>query len=472
MNEDGQLTFGSMFAGVGGFDLGFERAGFKCLWQIENDKFCQGVLRLRFPNVPIFGDICELDPDALAIPDVITYGFPCQDISAANNNRKGLAGKRSGLFYEATRFFRRFTRRPSRFRFAVAENVAGLLNVDDCGGLAQVLRDLSECGAYESAWATLDSQYFGIPQRRRRIFIVSDFAKESSKEVLAIVQGLRRNYAAGQKKKQRKPIARDSSPSLGTKGARNKPEQVTSISVTSKWAKGSGGPSGQECGNMVVDDYKSSRAGQLPQCVDLFNLQISDDAAPSLTSRSGVPDASGPRVVDVYNLSVADGVAPTLTSATGIPNASGPKVVAWNGDTTPKASENICMTLKSQQGGEGVGVAYSEPVAEPIITREGKTPTNEGKNFKPRNLVADNLRVRKLTPVETCRLQGFPDDWNENQQTADGKILPVSDVQRYKQMGNAVSVPVAFWIAEQIKKQINHEPNNSPQFDETQNNER
>ena len=163
-------------------------------------------------------------------------------------------------------------------------------------------------------------------------------------------------------------------------------------------------------------------------------------------------------VVDLYNQTEAGAISPTVTSAGGIPNASGPKVIAWNGDETPKHSEDLSVTLRSQQGGEGVGVAYCDQVADPICPRENRTTPNAGKkNFKTRNLIAQNFVVRKLTPTEACRLQGFPDDWNAEQELPDGTIATVSNTQRHKQMGNAVAVPVAEWLGRQIAKELKNE---------------
>lgn len=441
MNESA-FTFGSLFAGVGGFDLGFERAGGKCLWQVEWDKVAQGVLRRRFPGVPLFGDIQKVKADDLETPDVICYGFPCQDISQANNNRKGLDGERSGLFYHATRLFREFARRRSRVRITCAENVAGLLNVDDGAGLARVLRELAECG-FVSAWATLDAQHFGVPQRRRRVFVVSSSGTERPEKILAVTEGLRRHFEAGEATGKARQIAPDFAASARGAGIFT-PGQFGGYKQGVGTVRAAGGDLGGGSENLAV--------------------------------------------VDVYNQTEAGNVAPTVTSAAGIPNASGPKVVAWNGDETPKHSEDVSVTLRSQQGGEGVGVAFKAShftrdkdgkpseiappltaeadkgdqdalvcaqVADPICPRESRTTTNEGKkNFKARNLIADGYVVRKLTPRETCRLQGFPDDWNAEQILPDGKVAPVSDAQRYKQMGNAVAVPVAEWLGRQIAKEL------------------
>ena len=97
--------FISLFAGVGGFDLGMEQAGHECVAQVEWDKNAAGVLKHRWPNVPLFCDVSKVSADNLPDADFITYGFPCQDLSVAGK-REGLDGKRSGLFYEATRLIR------------------------------------------------------------------------------------------------------------------------------------------------------------------------------------------------------------------------------------------------------------------------------------------------------------------------------------------------------------------------------
>lgn len=92
----GKLTFGSLFAGIGGFELGFERAGMECLWQVENDDRCNQVLRRHWPDVRRYGDVQDYGKGTLAPVDLIVGGFPCQDLSVAGR-RKGLGGERSGL---------------------------------------------------------------------------------------------------------------------------------------------------------------------------------------------------------------------------------------------------------------------------------------------------------------------------------------------------------------------------------------
>ena len=132
------MKVGSLFAGIGGFDFGFERAGFEVAWCVEWDRNAQNVLRARFPNAVVYGDIREVDPAQLAPVDVVCGGFPCQDLSVAGK-RKGLAGERSGLFHDAMRIVRHL-----RPQLLVLENVPGLLSSNRGLDFATVLREVGE----------------------------------------------------------------------------------------------------------------------------------------------------------------------------------------------------------------------------------------------------------------------------------------------------------------------------------------
>lgn len=156
------LTFGSLFAGIGGFDLGFERAGMQCKWQVEIDQFCQAVLEHHWPDVPKHRDICEFKPDKTSRVDVICGGFPCQDISVAGQG-EGIDGKRSGLWSEYHRIIG--VLRP---RYVVVENVSALLG----RGASRVLGDLSKLG-FDAEWQTFFASDFGLPHRRERICIAA-----------------------------------------------------------------------------------------------------------------------------------------------------------------------------------------------------------------------------------------------------------------------------------------------------------
>jgi DNA (cytosine-5)-methyltransferase 1 len=186
----------SLFAGVGGFDLALERAGVKVVASVEWDKNAQNVLRKQFPNAQVFGDIQGVTGEQLIqsgftpADGIITGGFPCQDLSVAGK-RAGLAGSRSGLFWEICRLLDE-----TRTQTFILENVPGLLSSNNGRDMAVVIEALVERG-YRIAWRVLDAQYFGVPQRRRRVFIVGCLGNQgrSPEEILAISEG-RAGYLA------------------------------------------------------------------------------------------------------------------------------------------------------------------------------------------------------------------------------------------------------------------------------------
>ncbi len=156
------MTFGSLFAGIGGFDLGFERAGLTCKWQVEIDPFCQRVLAKHWPHVQRFDDVRTVGAPDLTPVDVLCGGFPCQDISLAGKGA-GLSGARSGLWREMLRAIR--VVRPA---YTVVENVAALL----VRGMGTVLGDLAESG-YDAEWDCLPASAFSAPHRRDRVWLVA-----------------------------------------------------------------------------------------------------------------------------------------------------------------------------------------------------------------------------------------------------------------------------------------------------------
>ena len=161
------FTFGSLFAGIGGLDLGLERAGMVCEWQVEIDGYCSKVLEKHWPDVRRYGDVRDCGRHNLEPVDLICGGFPCQDVSYAGK-RKGLReGTRTGLWYEFARIIRELGP-----RWALAENVPGLLSVDSGRGMGTVLRDLAESG-YDAEWDCIPAAAFGAPHLRYRVFIVA-----------------------------------------------------------------------------------------------------------------------------------------------------------------------------------------------------------------------------------------------------------------------------------------------------------
>jgi DNA (cytosine-5)-methyltransferase 1 len=163
------LKLNSFFAGIGGFDIGFEKAGIKPVFHSEIDSFCSSVLKRHWPDTTKSGDIKDLDPDFIPDADVWCGGFPCQDVSVArgSNGRQGLKGKQSGLFFQ---FFDLInTKRP---KVVVLENVTGLLNSHKGRDFFLILKSLLDI-EYAVSWRVVNTRYFGAPQSRPRVYIVA-----------------------------------------------------------------------------------------------------------------------------------------------------------------------------------------------------------------------------------------------------------------------------------------------------------
>jgi DNA (cytosine-5)-methyltransferase 1 len=217
--SDAAPTFLSVFTGIGGFDLGLERSGWRCAGQIEVDPFCTRVLTRHWPNVPRWGDVrsvgaadiqlaerrgcapgadrgCDngaarlADAGSSAGVSLLCGGFPCQDLSVAGR-RAGLSAARSGLFFEFVRLAGEL-----RPRWLLLENVPGLFSSNGGRDFALILHTLDQLG-YGVSWRVLDSHYFGVPQRRRRVFLVGHLGAACPFEVLFEPEGGAGHSAAG-----------------------------------------------------------------------------------------------------------------------------------------------------------------------------------------------------------------------------------------------------------------------------------
>lgn len=186
-------TYGSLFAGVGGIDLGLDSADLECQFQVEIDENCQQTLSYHWPNVPRWGDVSTVHGSELPSVDVITFGSPCQDLSVAGK-RAGLDGDRSNLFFEAIKIIKQMKEKTNGEypRIAIWENVTGALTSNNGDDFETVLKEMAGLGSYHIEWAVLDAQFFGVPQRRRRVFVVAvldpAIAKRCGSQILAVGQ--------------------------------------------------------------------------------------------------------------------------------------------------------------------------------------------------------------------------------------------------------------------------------------------
>lgn len=181
---ENENTLGEICAGIGGFSAGFEKAGWTTSWQIELDDVNRATLADRFPHARQCRDLRDWRSFGLARARCIAFGFPCQDVSVLglarkDKSRTGLAGNRSGLFFPIMEIVESL--RPD---WLVLENVPGLLYSNDGADFQTVLTELAQRG-YVGFWRVLDAQYFGIPQKRRRLFVVAGLGQRPSLDFLA-----------------------------------------------------------------------------------------------------------------------------------------------------------------------------------------------------------------------------------------------------------------------------------------------
>jgi DNA (cytosine-5)-methyltransferase 1 len=196
-----EVKFVSLFAGVGGFDLGLTRSGHQCIGQVEIDKHARSVLDLQFPEIPKHDDVTTaIDwADEIGLTgniDLVCGGFPCQDLSVAGK-RAGLAGARSGLFYDALRFATH-----TKAETIILENVPGLLSSNQGRDFGAVLTALADSGYSNIEWRLLDSQFFGVPQRRRRVFIVASLGTKPFRQILSQLESCTRDSQASEQSGQ------------------------------------------------------------------------------------------------------------------------------------------------------------------------------------------------------------------------------------------------------------------------------
>lgn len=405
--------FGSLFAGVGGFDLGLEAAGWECGWQVEWDTHAQQVLAYHWPDVPRWGDVRDVDGATLPPVELITFGSPCQDLSLAGK-RKGLAGERSGLFYEAIRIIEGMRSATSnRFpQWAVWENVPGAYSSNAGRDFGAVLDGLAGAGALVIEWATVDSRHW-VPQRRKRVFVAACFDTATSERcpdpLLPIGQGVCRNHQQGQQAWQDAASAPADSPAAGVWG-------FSAVSNVPDAA--------HQCAPTL-------RMTSLP-AVWAGGLTADNDAAPTLLGRKHTSDIEGTYVV-------AANETGTLSPGAHPGGLNGQD--AYTGQ--PVATLPYVKVVRSGERDADGNLPPEVWRVEPVAPTLNLSDMGESRST---TLAAGPTGVRRLTPVECERLMGWPD--NHTLMRADGKRQ--ADSNRYRQCGNGVVAPVAQWIGTHI----------------------
>jgi len=263
----------SLFSGVGGFDMGLENAGMETVFQCEWDKHANSILHKHWPDVPKWDDVSTLTGKHILahapVVDVVAWGSPCQDLSLAGK-RAGLEGGRSGLFHEGIRIIKELQEESNGQypRISIWENVVGALSSNGGADFGVIIDQMAEAGALVIEWSVVDAQHW-VPQRRRRVFVIAIFdpvlAERCPNPLLPFSESLPGNTQKGRSTREvtatkiEDSVATDGQWAAGT----TVDGDILRTSVTSKWHKGSAGPSGSEYYNIVVENNEWWDGGQL-----------------------------------------------------------------------------------------------------------------------------------------------------------------------------------------------------------------
>jgi DNA (cytosine-5)-methyltransferase 1 len=410
----------SLFSGIGGFDLGFQRAGMDIVGMCEIDKHAQKVLRKRFPDAELYDDVKKIGASnyAKGTINLISGGFPCQDVSVAGK-RAGLDGKRSGLWFEFARIIDEIEP-----KWVVIENVPGLFSSASGEDFATIIQWLANRG-YGVGWRVFDSQYFGLAQRRKRVFIVASFGTTSFAKVLFEQNSISRHHSTSRKK--------------GEKNTSPTDECTDKRSWCWKFRNG-GNPTGERGGVQT----KPGGLGYLESNECAFTISATQDqyisfsipkSSNPITTKEGMRHSGDTGTLIPITYSMREDDKANTFSLTEIDKSLA--LQALQPATTSHHAQMLIVdnTLwEASHGYDPIRVSNNQDIVPTLSAKMGT-----GGNNVP--LVG----VRRLTPTECERLQGFPDGWTDGQQ----------DTQRYKQLGNAVSVNVAEWIGKRIMEYDN-----------------
>jgi len=471
----------SLFSGTGAFELGFERAGFTTVGQCEIDPHAQAVLKRHWPTVPLHGDITTLKGDAFGPAEVVVWGSPCQGLSLAGR-RAGLEDERSGLFTEGIRFIRELRHATNNQypRFSVWENVPGAFSSNAGRDFRAVLEAFLEAevpmprsgkwanagvvrgNGREVAWRVLDSQHFGVAQRRRRVFVVTDLGGQRAAEVLFECEGVPGHPPKGR------------APGQGITGALT------------------GGASSSSAGN--VDDNRAQAGFVVPVLGISQELDAEAELIGTLKRDSPTGGGSKPMVA-VAPFDLAQITSPHNRNKVEFGAPANP--LTASGFSDPCVALAFAENTRSEvrlEGGDGqrtgaLSTGGGKPgQGQPVVAfamrgrAEGNVPEASGERVSAlrgssggstRDMVATRYAVRRLMPVETERLQGMPDGWTElghyveqatdrdrlwnakerrrpTPKESDVIIRKIADTHRYRLCGNAVTVNVAEWLGHRV----------------------
>lgn len=476
-----KLTLGSLFDGSGGFPLAAIKSGIKPLWASEVEPFPIRVAQKNLPQVKHLRDIKDIDGGEITPVDIISFGSPCQDLSIAGK-RQGLEGEKSNLFYEAIRVIKEMRcKTGGRYpRYILWENVPGAFSSNKGEDFRCVLEEITRIknssvsiskpnkwkyageimgDGFSIAWRVLDAKYFGVPQRRRRIFLVADFGGRGAREILFDTKSLPRDFRKSKEEGEGNTRAIKESFNkticLNDQGG----ERMDFYDEESGTLRAkAGNPTlvyenhGQDAryvGPLEESPTLASNLGQSGNNQPFVVYDIRQTSENTKNERHNIYECDISRTIDT------SGNTPTRNQG-GVAIVEDIYTMSKNSHFT-KADKNISSSL--------VATDYKEP---PLVNQK---------------------LVRRLTPKECGRLQGFPDYWCDNleienptdedlsfwrevfdkdaeikglkKKKTDKQILkwlknPHTDSAEYKMWGNGIALPCAVYIFKSLVNTINN----------------
>jgi len=424
-----------LFSGIGGFHLGLEQAGFEFDWVgfSEIDKYASQQYKKRFPEVEELGDITTIRPDRL--PEDITIlcgGFPCQSFSIAGK-RGGFKDTRGTLFFEIARILRYFRDSGKPIPYFILENVKGLLNHDSGRTFSTIYSVLADLD-YTIECELLNTRNFSCPQNRERIYIVGYIGDGSGPEIFPIGEYDETHIRSQARAKSKAELCS----SITTREGGRKENNFVIVDKTFNPKL-----------NQKVADYRTDEGIRIRESGDEPCLTASHhlgmdliktrdvskavEAAQELSNKTGKPVQ-----VDLMHLKYGE-IRPLSTY---IPQDLDTHRCLQTGE--PKEilvmpQEKKINKVGNTQAVEMIGGLQKNAAKMQDCSPSLTSAMGEGGGHIP---ILNQSSIRRLTPKECERLQGFPDGWTEGQ----------SDTQRYKQLGNAVSVPVVKAVGDKIFK--------------------
>ena len=534
---ENKITMGSLFSGSGGFELAGSRCGIKPVWASEIEPFPILVTTTHFPDMKHIGDIKKMDGRLIPKVDIITGGSPCQDMSIAGK-RVGLDGSRSNLFREQIRIVKEMREsdkadgragKEIRPRFMVWENVPGAFSSNTGEDFRCVLEEICRVAdaevsiprpskgkwggqgtimgdGYSVAWRTLDAQYWGVPQRRKRIYLVADFGGCTAPEILFEQDSLRGDTK--ESSKERKDTAQGAEDGSYKSDRTNdeclnnsiKAFHITqdpiSMKISPCLTQGNSN-TGQATIGVVIPVMDKASRYKSQKTANGFGVGDEEDPAYTLTTADrhsiaySIDRAAFNQGVNAkYDIGIAEDIAQTIV-------AKGPGAVAHEtyaiqsfGEYKPSGRAS---SIKQRDFKDATDLVV---VFEPgTVSRVGghyyedeKTGTIRAKPGDNQQTIINDYIVRRLTPTECGRLQGFPDSWTDNlaiaepteddilywrmifkehaealgekkKEKTDNQIRkwlqnPESDSAKYKMWGNGIALPCATFVMKGVAQKL------------------